>query len=188
METDWSVACGADDPIVVVPWSDENESIRYIDLRDASGRVNEIAEAVEYPSLAAALRRWNLREASVFTAKCDVWHYAADDFDAEDLPGFSYAHASYIDLLARDPAIYASFAASEQALREWNEKRAIYPPPGGAMRMDLAPGLHSARACGWYRAGKSRTQWIRDHIVHLGIWVIAPGRGGRLVGCPSGAD
>ncbi len=100
MEADWSVACGADDPIVVIPWSSADGSIRYIDLRDAPDRVNEIPEAAHHLALAAALRSWNQPDAPVFTAKCDIWTYAADSFDAEDLPGFAYAHASYIDLLA----------------------------------------------------------------------------------------
>ena len=93
MHADWTVACAADDPWVVVPWSREDETICYIDLRAAPQRLEEITEAVQYPCLAKALRRWNQPDTSLFTAKCDVWNYPARLFDAEDLPA-SITHAA----------------------------------------------------------------------------------------------
>ena len=130
MEADWSVACGADDPTVVIPWSSEQESVRYIDLRAAPDNIDQIQEAARYPALAAALRSWNQPGSPVFTAKCDVWSYAADLFDAEELPGFQHAHASYIDLVAADLAVFSNFAACEQRLRSWtNHARSIELPP-----------------------------------------------------------
>ena len=117
MQADWTVECGADDPTVAVPWANQDGSLRYIDLHAAGANVNQIPEAARYPCLAAALRRWNQADAPVFTAKCDVWNYAADLFDAEDLPGSAYAQASYIDLLPRDEATFSSFAACQKLLR-----------------------------------------------------------------------
>ena len=119
MHADWTVACAADDPWVVVPWSSKDATICYIDLRAAPGRLNEIPEAAQYPCIAKALRRWNQPDTSLFTAKCDVWNYAAKFFDAEDLPGFDCAHGSYIDLLPIDPEIFSSFATCERQLRMW---------------------------------------------------------------------
>lgn len=117
MESDWTVECGADDPWVVVPWFRKDETVRYIDLRITPERLKGIPEAAQNPCIAAALLRWNSPQSSVYTAKCDVWSYAADLFDANDLPGFAFAHASYIDLLALDLAVFSSFASAERSLR-----------------------------------------------------------------------
>jgi hypothetical protein len=139
VETDWSVACGTDDPTVVVPWIGRDESIRYIDLHNEPTRINEIPEAAQYPSLAAALRRWNQPDAPLFTAKCDVWNYPADLFDAEDLPGFAYAQGSYVDLLSREIAIFSSFAACEQMLRVWSVAARNIALPEGRCEWTLRP-------------------------------------------------
>ena len=119
MQADWSVECGPDDPVVVLPWQSEDGSLRYVDLRLAPSGVEEILEAKQYPPLAAALRRWNAAGSPVFTAKCDVWSYPADLFDAEDFPGFEFAQGSYIDLVRTDMDIYRNFVACEQQLRVW---------------------------------------------------------------------
>jgi hypothetical protein len=121
VEADWSVACGADDPTVMVPWTGKNKSLRFIDLRDTPVRISEIPEAARYPCLATALGRWNDSNSPLFTAKCDVWNYASDLFDAEDLPGFSHAQGSYVDLLPKNAAVFSSFAACEQLLRNWTK-------------------------------------------------------------------
>lgn len=119
MQADWSVECGADDPVVVLPWQSEDGSLRYVDLRLAPAAMEQISEAQQHPSLADALRRWNTAGSPIFTAKCDVWSYPADLFDAEDPPGFEFAQGSYIDLLPADPETLRSFAACERQLRAW---------------------------------------------------------------------
>lgn len=121
MQTDWMIACAADDPEVVVPWAGKDASLRYVDLRSVSDAIEKIPEAAEYPCVATALRRWNQPDTRLFTAKCDVWSYPAKLFDGEDLPGFAFARGSYIDLLSVEPRIFASFAACERQLRAWTE-------------------------------------------------------------------
>jgi hypothetical protein len=114
MESDWSAECSSEDPWVVVPWEGvtaTEPSLRFFDLRAEPDRVVEIPDAARYSVLAAALKAWNTP--AVFTAKCDVWHYAASAFDASDLPGFACAHASYIDLLPGASAQFASFMQVE---------------------------------------------------------------------------
>lgn len=122
MQADWSVACGANDPTVIIPWQDVTGALRYIDLRTMPAAIDQIPEAMQYPTLAAALRRWNQPDAPIFTAKCDVWNYAADLFDANDLPDFAYAQGSYVDLVPIDPALFSNFAACEQQLKIWTAK------------------------------------------------------------------
>lgn len=119
VQAGWSVECGADDPTVVLPWHSEDGSLRYVDLRLDPSAVEHIAEAQQFPCLAAALRRWNTAESPVFTAKCEVWNYPADLFDAEDLPGFAFAQGSYMDLVSADMDKFQSFAACERQLRAW---------------------------------------------------------------------
>ena len=122
MQADWSVACGADDPTVVIPWNDATGALRYIDLRTTPAAIDQIPEAMQYPTLAAALRRWNQPDVPIFTAKCDVWNYATDLFDAYDLPDFAHAQGSYIDLVPIDPALFSNFAACEQQLKMWTAR------------------------------------------------------------------
>ncbi len=121
MQSDWTVACAADDPEVVIPWAGKDPSLHFVDLRQSPEALREISEAAEYPCVAAALRRWNQPDTSLFTAKCDVWSYPAKLFDAEDLPEFAYARGSYIDLLSADAASFANFDACERQLRVWTE-------------------------------------------------------------------
>ena len=121
MQSDWTVACAADDPEVVVPWAGKDPSLRFVDLRRSPEALREIPEAAEYPCVAAALRRWNQPDTSLFTAKCDVWSYPAKLFDAEDLAEFAFARGCYIDLLFADAATFASFEACERELRAWTE-------------------------------------------------------------------
>lgn len=121
MHSDWTVACGSDDPEVVIPWSGKDPSLRFVDLRQSPEALHQIPEASEYPCVAAALHRWNEPDIRLFTAKCDVWSYPAKLFDAEDLPEFAFARGSYIDLLPLDSATFASFEACERQLRAWTE-------------------------------------------------------------------
>lgn len=121
MDSDWTVACAADDAEVVIPWAGKDPSLRYVDLRSAPHSIQEIPEAAEYPCVAAALQRWNQPDTSLFTAKCDVWSYPAKLFDAEDLPEFAFARGSYIDLLSADAAAFTSFETCERQLRALTE-------------------------------------------------------------------
>jgi hypothetical protein len=139
MHADWTVACGADDPEVVVPWNGKDESLRYVDLRVAPDSIHEIPEATKYPCMAAALLRWNHPGTWLFTAKCDVWSYPAKLFDSEDLPGFAYARGSYIDLLPVDIETFSSFAASERQLRFWTEIARSIDLPASRCEWTLRP-------------------------------------------------
>ncbi|MGC9292806.1 MAG: hypothetical protein ACP5EP_08780 [Acidobacteriaceae bacterium] len=166
MDADWSVECGADGPLVVIPWRNATGTLAYIDLRRFPGAICEIPEAVQWPTLAEALLRWNQTESPIFTAKCDVWAYPAGLFDAEDLPGFAFAQGCYIDLVPNAPEIFASFPAAEAQLRrwtgaahalagtdarcEWTLRRALLaeadnlpvPPPGGTYKEGFATTLY----------------------------------------------
>ena len=139
MHADWSAECGADDPVVVVPWSDPAGVFAFVDLRAHPDALDSIPEADTHPPLMQALRALNASRSPVFTAKCDAWQMSVEELaqlrldlgldtevdDNGDLarrfpsgaaePAFGFA--SYIDLVCRDRALFASFPRHEQLLR-----------------------------------------------------------------------
>jgi len=124
MLSEWSAECSADDPVLVVPWSDPSDPTRrFVDLRENPYDLDHLPEAEHYPPLMHALRALNASRSPVFTAKSDAWPLDPDELDAlrthlsieaDEAPtGF----ASYIDLLSRDRSLFASFHLQEQLLR-----------------------------------------------------------------------
>lgn len=123
MLCEWAVECGADDPVLVLPWSDPDDPSRhFIDLRENPDDLDWLEEASQHPSLLHALRALNAARSPVFTAKCDVWKLADDELEAlrhelDIIPedgGFGLA--SYIDLLWRERSIFVSFHQHEQLM------------------------------------------------------------------------
>jgi hypothetical protein len=125
MLSEWSVECSADDPVLVVPWSDPSDSTgnrRFIDLRENPYDLDHLPEAERYPALMHALRALNAARSPVFTAKCDAWPLDREELDAlrvnldlgadEGPAGFG----SYIDMLWRERSLFASFHLQEQML------------------------------------------------------------------------
>jgi hypothetical protein len=122
MLAEWSVECGADDPVLVVPWNDPAGTARFVDLRENPYDLDHIVEAEQHPALLHALRALNANRSPVFTAKCDAWPMDQDecvalrinlDLTADEAPcGF----ASYVDLIWRERAIFVSFHQQEQRL------------------------------------------------------------------------
>jgi hypothetical protein len=163
MESDWSVACAADDPWIVVPWSGVTEndpSLRYFDLRAEPERVHAIPDAARNPALADALLAWN-RDATLFTAKCDVWQYGDSLFDAFDLPGYAAAHASYVDLVPLEPALFSSFPAMEGFVRRGSQAAAALPAADARCEWTLRRArVRDAEANGSPRDGFACTLYV----------------------------
>jgi hypothetical protein len=125
MLSEWSVECSADDPVLVVPWSDPSDRTgnrRFIDLRENPYDLDHLPEAEQFPPLMHALRALNAARSPVFTAKCDAWPLDGEELDAlrvnldvgaDEAPaGFG----SYIDILWRERSLFASFHMQEQML------------------------------------------------------------------------
>jgi hypothetical protein len=115
MEADWSVEIGADLPVIAVPWEG------FIDLRRAPSLANSLEETATAPALAQALGTLNAATSPVFTSKCDLWLLTPDDIDPLEF-GASREQAQqgiacYIDVVARDAGVFASFAAHEAWVR-----------------------------------------------------------------------
>jgi hypothetical protein len=125
MLSEWSAECSADDPVLVVPWSDPSDSTgnrRFIDLRENPYDLDHLPEAEHFPPLMHALRALNATRSPVFTAKCDAWPLDVEELEtvraeldiiADEGPaGFG----SYIDILWRERSLFASFHLQEQML------------------------------------------------------------------------
>ena len=87
MLAEWSVESSADDPVLVIPWSDPSDPTgnrRFIDLRENPYDLDHLPEAELYPPLMHALRALNAPRSPVFTAKCDAWPLRPKE-DADEL-------------------------------------------------------------------------------------------------------
>lgn len=123
MLADWSVECGADDPVLVVPWGDLEipaNTAPFIDLRENPYDLDHIPEAEQHPALLQALRALNANRSPVFSAKCDAWTMDEEECDAlrrdlDLLPAEAPAgFSSYVDLIWRERTIFVGFHQQEQ--------------------------------------------------------------------------
>ena len=147
MLAEWSVECAAEDPVLVVPWSDPDSSAHFVDLRENPYDLDHLPEAEQNPPLMQALRSLNAARSPVFTAKCDAWPLDAEeletvclnlDLSVSDTPaGFG----SYIDLLWRDRPIFISFHQQEQLLSRLARRAASLDHPQATLEYVLRPAL-----------------------------------------------
>jgi hypothetical protein len=125
METDWSVAAGADDPVIEAPWWDAATRLGWVDLRvDAEaqrGRLAALPEASASPAMAAALMLLNAPHSLLMTTKCDRWQLSelerADLADVTDAPMVECGFGSYIDVLVEHAMPMTDFLLHEEWAR-----------------------------------------------------------------------
>jgi hypothetical protein len=147
---EWSAECSADDPVLVVPWSDPTDSTgnrRFIDLRENPYDLDHLPEAERFPPLMHALRALNAARSPVFTAKCDAWPLDAEELEAlrveldvmaDEAPaGF----CSYIDILWRERSLFASFHLQEQMLHRLSRHVAPLQHPYAMLDSILRPAV-----------------------------------------------
>ena len=150
MLSEWSVECSADDPVLVVPWSDPTDTTgnrRFVDLRENPYDLDHLPEAEQYPPLMHALRALNAARSPVFTAKCDAWTLSGEelaalraelDVIAEEAPaGF----VSYIDILWRERSLFASFHLQEQMLHRLTRHAALLEHSYAMLDCILRPAM-----------------------------------------------
>jgi hypothetical protein len=150
MLSEWSAECSADDPVLVVPWSDPSDSTgnrRFIDLRENPYDLDHLPEPALYPPLMHALRALNAARSPVFTAKCDAWQLDPEELDTlrlnlgipfEESPaGF----ASYIDILWRERSLFASFHLQEQMLHRLTLQAAPLEHPHTMLDCVIRPAM-----------------------------------------------
>ncbi|GGG89288.1 hypothetical protein [Edaphobacter dinghuensis] len=157
MLAEWSVEASADDPVLVIPWSDPSDPTgdrRFIDLRENPYDLDHIPEAELYPPLMHALRSLNALRSPVFTAKCDAWPLRPKQ-DADELETLrlnldifedaandaSHGFVSYIDILWRERSIFTSFHQHEQLLHRLTRHAAPLSHPYAMLDCVLRPAL-----------------------------------------------
>jgi hypothetical protein len=151
MLAEWTAECSADAPTLVVPWSDPAGAARYVDLRADPYDIAEIPEAEQFPALGRALRSLNAQRSPFLTAKCDVWQLSADSefeelemlrFELEVDPEESHAGiASYIDILWRDRALFASAHQQREMLDRLTRRAERLDHPLTALACVLRPAM-----------------------------------------------
>jgi hypothetical protein len=118
MHAEWIAECSADAPVLIVPWTDADGGVHFVNLRTEPYAIAEIPEAERFPDLARALRALNANRSPFLTAKCDAWPISPRD-GADELELMrkelmlpeeeaTYAFTSYIDLVWRERTIFAS--------------------------------------------------------------------------------
>ena len=98
MYADHSVELGADDPALELPWSSNEGSNRYFDLKQHPELVLSIPPAIEHPELSEFLTRLNAASCPLRTAKCDAW-FSNELFPEEEVFGAAGKFVCYVDLL-----------------------------------------------------------------------------------------
>lgn len=147
MLTEWSALCSPEDPVLVVPWSDPQRQVSFVDLRNNPYDFDAIPEAVHYPALLQALRALNAARSPVFTAKCDVWSMTAQEISALglemdlDSAETRAGLAGYIDVLFRDRATFTSAAQQQQLIARLLRQAAALEHPAASLECVLRPAL-----------------------------------------------
>ncbi len=98
MQVEYDVALGRDDPALELPWSSEDGTVRYYDVKCHPELVLQISEAEAFPELGAFLKRMNASGFPLQTAKCDIW-YSREISAEEEIFGAACKLVSYVDLV-----------------------------------------------------------------------------------------
>jgi hypothetical protein len=112
MQCDYSVDLGPDAPALELPWSSEDGSKRYFDLKRNPELVLDVAEARGHPVLSEFLSRINAPDFPLQTAKCDVWP-SRELLPEEEIFGAACKFVSYVDLLFSGAGPRTSFEQHE---------------------------------------------------------------------------
>ena len=116
MLAEWNVELGADDPQLEIPWSSEDGSVRFLDVKRRPELLLEIREACAYSELAEFLSWANAPESPLETAKCDAW--TSRQMDAEDAVfGEPCKFVSYIDLMFAASQSMNTFVENERFVK-----------------------------------------------------------------------
>ena len=156
MLADWTAACGPDDPVLVVPWSDSQSGAHFVNLRAEPFDIAEIIEAEGYPAMRRALRSLNASTSAFLTAKCDVWtlypEVAAEqletlrlelDLSDEDV---AFGVGSYIDLVPRERSLFASAHVATDLLSRVARRAARLAHPHASLELVLRPAVVELKA------------------------------------------
>ena len=202
MLADWTAACGPDDPVLIVPWSDPDSGAHFIDLRAEPLHVGEIFETELYPALARALRSLNAGTSAFLTAKCDVWtlypEVAAEKLEQLRLElgladeEAAFGMACYIDLLPRERRLFASSHVAVDMAARIARRAARLPHEEAQVEVVVRPALvdltsplegyslttYITAVAGDPETASQRWEAALEDVVHLlreREWAVPPG-------------
>ncbi len=152
MLSDWTAECSQDAPTLMVPWTDAESGLHFVDLRANPYDIAEISEAEHNPALSRALRSLNATRSPVITAKCDAWAVSAAQ-DAEaieplraelflDPEQATHGYASYIDVLWRERGVFVSAHHQQDRLDRIVRRAQKLEHPEAALECVLRPALY----------------------------------------------
>lgn len=151
MLSEWTAECSEDDPTLVVPWSDPATGVRFLDLRSEPYDLAEVSEAERYPALGRALRSLNAPRSPVITVKCDAWPMPGLDhrdkleslrLEMDLSPEEArFGFGSYIDVLWRERAVFASAHHQQDRLDRLVRRAARLPHAEAALEFVLRPAV-----------------------------------------------
>jgi len=110
---EWTVELAAADPRLEIPWSAEDGSSRYLDLKRQPELLLELPEACTYSELAEFLNWANSSDSPFETAKCDVWTSREINSD-DEVFGEPCKFGSYVDLLFLNSERRSLFSKNER--------------------------------------------------------------------------
>ena len=147
METDWSVAAGADDPVIEAHWSDAASGLRWVDLRvdreTQQSRLAALPEAAASPAMARVLALLNAPRGVLMTTKCDRWLLndaeLAELADTLGAPGLACGYGSYMDVLMAHAVPMADFLLHEEWARTTARRCAALPIDDARLEVVVRP-------------------------------------------------
>jgi len=160
MLAEWTVELGADDPRLEIPWSAEDGSSRFLDLKRQPELLLEIPEACNYFELGQFLNWANSPEAGFETAKCDAW--TSGEIDTEDeVFGEPCKFGSYVDLLFVDKERRKQFEENERFVQALAKLLRRAPEMAGSAELTI-------RRCSDRRDGPQECFYITFYLQGYG--------------------
>jgi len=148
MESDWSVAAAAADPVIEVAWEDAASGLAWSDLciadpAEQQRRIAALAEAASSPVMTRALTLLNAPRGLLLTTKCDRWPMDEDELAEHanllDAPATPYGYGSYIDILMAHPLPMSDFLLHEEWARLASRRAAALPIESARMEVVVRP-------------------------------------------------
>ncbi|HWG48590.1 MAG TPA: hypothetical protein VN669_02795 [Candidatus Acidoferrales bacterium] len=120
MHVDSSVELERDDPALEVPWSSEDNELRYYDLRNHPTLIDEVQEVKSWPEMREFLLRVNSLVFPLQSAKSDLW--TTNELSAEEeVFAAQQKFASYVDLIFAEVEARCSLEGHQELIRKLTE-------------------------------------------------------------------
>jgi hypothetical protein len=138
MDTNWSVEAAEDDPVIVIPWSDAEGVVRFIDPRTHPDLLHQLPEAIAWPEIRSALQVLNAETSSVWTAKCDAWMLSNGE-KMLDFGTVLHGFGSYFDVIPHDLEHFSSLPRQTAVVQKLASEARKLPPEDARVDFILRP-------------------------------------------------